>query len=109
MRRRPIAVAAALMAVLAPAGAPAQDYPSRPIRVLTSVGPSGTGDIFIRSLGEELHRRLGQPLVVEPRPGGGFIIAGRACAEAPLDGYTICMLTGETLSYNRFLYKQLPI
>ena len=108
MHQRRIALLVVLTAILVPGLAPAQDYPSRPIRVLTSVGPGGTGDIFIRSLGEELHRRLGQPLVVEPRPGGGFIIAGRACAEAPPDGYTICMLTGETLSYNRFLYKQLP-
>ena len=107
-RQRTIAGLLALSVMLAPAGAPAQDNPSRPIRVLTSVGPGGTGDLFIRSLGEELHRRLGQPLIVEPRPGGGFLIAGRACAEASPDGYTICMLTGETLSYNRFLYRQLP-
>jgi tripartite-type tricarboxylate transporter receptor subunit TctC len=102
---------ATLIAVLASPGVPfasAQGYPSRPIRVLTSVSPGGTGDIVLRALGEELHRRLGQPLIVEPRPGGGFIIAGRACAEAAPDAYTICMLTGETLSYNRFLYKQLP-
>jgi tripartite-type tricarboxylate transporter receptor subunit TctC len=97
MHQRWIALLVVLTAILVPALAPAQDYPSRPIRVLTSVGPGGTGDIFLRSLGEELHHRLGQPLVVEPRPGGGFIIAGRACAEAPPDGYTICMLTGETL------------
>jgi tripartite-type tricarboxylate transporter receptor subunit TctC len=108
MHQHRIALLVVLTAILVPGLAPAQDYPSRPIRVLTSVGAGGTGDIFIRSLGEELHRRLRQPLVVEPRPGGGFIIAGRACAEAPPDGYTICMLTGETLSYNAFLYKQLP-
>jgi len=86
----------------------AQDYPIRPIRVITAVGPGGTADTFLRVLGEELHRRLGQPFVVEPRPGGNFIIGGRACAEAPADGYTICMLSGETLAYNRFLYKSLP-
>ena len=106
-----IAAVVVPFAILAPANvllASAQDYPSRPIRVITSVGPGGTGDIFIRVLGQELQRRLGQPLVVEPRPGGGFIIAGRACAEAAPDGYTICMLTGETLSYNPFLRKQLP-
>jgi tripartite-type tricarboxylate transporter receptor subunit TctC len=111
MSRRRLACLVTLVAMLAPPGVPfasAQGYPSRPIRVLTSVSPGGTGDIVIRALGEELHRRLGQPLIVEPRPGGGFIIAGRACAESAPDGYTICMLTGETLSYNQFLYKQLP-
>jgi tripartite-type tricarboxylate transporter receptor subunit TctC len=86
----------------------AQTYPSRPIKVILNVGPGGTGDIFIRTIGEELHKRWGQPIVVENRPGGGFIVAGRACAEAPPDGYTICVLTGETLVYNQFLYKKLP-
>jgi tripartite-type tricarboxylate transporter receptor subunit TctC len=86
----------------------AQDYPARPIRAITNVSSGGTADIFIRALGEVLHRRWGQPLIVDPRPGGGFIIAGRACAESPPDGYTICVLSGETLSYNQFLYKRLP-
>ena len=48
----------------------AQDYPARPIRVITNVGSGGTADIFIRALGEELHRRWGEPLIVDPRPGG---------------------------------------
>ena len=85
----------------------AQDYPTRPIRVITAVGAGGTADTFLRVLGEEVNRRLGQPFVVEPRPGGNFTIGGRACAEAPADGYTICMLSGETLAYNKFLYKTL--
>jgi tripartite-type tricarboxylate transporter receptor subunit TctC len=86
----------------------AQTYPARPVKVILNVGPGGTGDIFIRTIGEELHKRWGQPIIVENRPGGGFIVAGRACAEAPPDGHTICVLTGETLVYNRFLYKKLP-
>jgi tripartite-type tricarboxylate transporter receptor subunit TctC len=98
----------AFLAIGSPSIAAAQDYPTRPIRTITSVGAGGTGDIFIRALGQELHRRLGQPLIVEPRTGGNFTIAGRVCAEAAPDGYTICMLTGETLNYNRFLFKQIP-
>ena len=86
----------------------AQEYPARPIRVITNVGSGGTADIFIRALGEELHRRWREPLIVDPRPGGNFIIAGRACAESPPDGYTVCLLSGETLNYNQFLYKRLP-
>ncbi|MFZ2139209.1 MAG: tripartite tricarboxylate transporter substrate binding protein, partial [Xanthobacteraceae bacterium] len=77
----------------------ADAYPSRPIRVITAVGPGGTADIFLRTLGEELTRRWGQPIVVEPHPGGNFVIGGRACAEAPADGHTLCMLSGETLAY----------
>lgn len=58
-------------------------------------------------LGEELHKWLGQPVIVEPRPGGNFNIAGQACADAPADGYTICMMAGETFAFNKFLYKKL--
>jgi tripartite-type tricarboxylate transporter receptor subunit TctC len=106
--KRLLAVSTLLAAVGSHNPSVAQDYPARPIRAITNVSAGGTADIFIRALGEELHRRLGQPLIVEPRPGGNFIIAGRACAESPPDGYTICVLSGETLNYNQFLYKRLP-
>ena len=81
----------------------AQDYPARPVRAIVAVGAGGTGDVFTRVLGEELHRRWGQPLVVENRPGGASNIGARACADAPPDGYTICVLPGEPLAYNQFL------
>ena len=63
-------------------------FPTRPIRVIATSSAGGTSDIFMRALGEELHKRLGQPLIVENRPGGAFNIGARACAEAAPDGYT---------------------
>ena len=87
--------------------AAAQDYPTRPVRAIVAVGAGGTGDIVMRVLGEELHRRWGQPVVVENRPGGASNIGARACADAPSDGYTICMMPGEPLAYNPFLFKKL--
>src|SRR5712671_518206 len=87
--------------------AAAQDYPTRPVRAIVAVGAGGTGDIMMRVLGEELHRRWGQAVVVENRPGGASNIGARACADAPPDGYTICMTPGEPLVYNQFLYKKL--
>lgn len=86
----------------------AQDYPSRPIRALTATSAGGTSDVFMRVLGEELRKRRGQPIVVENRPGGAMNVGGRACADAPSDGYTICILPSETLSYNQFLFKEIP-
>jgi hypothetical protein len=86
----------------------AQIYPSRPIRVIISVSAGGTGDIITRAIGEQLSKRLGQPFVLEPRPGGNQTIAGRACAEAAPDGYTVCVLSGETLSSNEFVLKKVP-
>jgi len=83
----------------------AQSYPSRTVKIIENVGPGGTFDVFLRALTNELHKRLGQPFIIEPRPGGNFMIAGRACAESPPDGYTLCALSGETLVYADFLYK----
>jgi tripartite-type tricarboxylate transporter receptor subunit TctC len=86
----------------------AQDYPTRPIRALTATSAGGTSDVFMRVLGEELRKRWGQPIMVENRPGGAMNVGGRACADAPNDGYTICILPPETLAYNQFLFKQIP-
>ena len=62
----------------------------------------------MRSLGEELHKRWGQPVIIENRVGGNFNIGSRACAEAPPDGYTICIMSNEAVTYNLYLYKNLP-
>ena len=96
-----------LTAAVALQGAPiasAQDYPSKPIRAIGGSAPGGISDVFIRTLGEELHKRWGQPIVVENRPGGTFNIGARACAEAPPDGYTICILPNEPMTYNAHLF-----
>src|SRR5215471_1116457 len=85
----------------------AQDYPNRPIRVIVTTSPGGISDVFLRALGEALHQRLGQPLVIENRAGGNMIIGARACAEAAPDGYTLCVMPGEPLIYNQFQFKNL--
>lgn len=99
---------AALLSCAASGPAYAQAYPDRPIRVIGSSSPGGISDVFIRAVGEELQKRLGQPLVVENRAGGAFNIATRACTEAANDGYTICILPNEPVTYNLFLFKNLP-
>jgi tripartite-type tricarboxylate transporter receptor subunit TctC len=98
----------AALAVALPSAAVAQDYPSKPIRAIGGSAPGGLSDVFIRTLGEELHKRWGQPVVVENRPGGAFNIGARACAEAPPDGYTICILPNDPMTYNPHLFKSLP-
>ena len=86
----------------------AQNYPSRPVKAVTDVGTGGTYDIFVRALGDELNKRWGQGIVVEPHPGGNAVIGNRACAESPPDGYTICFLSNQGLIANEFLYKKIP-
>jgi tripartite-type tricarboxylate transporter receptor subunit TctC len=86
----------------------AQDYPTRPVRIIIPLGPGGGGDVFIRAVADELQKALGQPFLVENRPGGGLNIGTRACAEAAPDGYTICILSSEPITYNQFLFKSIP-
>lgn len=105
-----IALLAVVTAITAtnPSQANAQAYPSKPIRVITANSVGGTSDIFVRALGEELQKRLGQPIIVENRSGGGMNIAGHACSEASNDGYTICLLPNEVLTLNEFTFKSIP-
>jgi tripartite-type tricarboxylate transporter receptor subunit TctC len=86
----------------------AQDYPSRPIKALTTTSAGGISDIFMRALGDELLKRWGQAIVIENRPGGMQNVGARACTEAPPDGYTICILNAEPVAYNQFLLKSMP-
>ena len=86
----------------------AQEWPTRPVKIIIPLGPGGGGDVFTRLMAEELQKRLGQPFIVENRPGGGLNIGTRACAEAAPDGYTFCVLSGEPVVYNQFTFKSLP-
>ena len=81
--------------------------PNKPVRVIASSSAGGISDIFIRIVGEELHKKWGQPLVVENRPGGQFNIGAKACADAAPDGYTICILPSDVLQYNRHVIRSL--
>jgi tripartite-type tricarboxylate transporter receptor subunit TctC len=88
--------------------ASAQDWPTRPIRALTTASPGGISDVFMRALGEKLRDRLGHPIVVENRPGGMQNVGARACQDSAPDGYTICIINADPLIYNQFLIKDMP-
>jgi tripartite-type tricarboxylate transporter receptor subunit TctC len=92
-----------------PGFAAAQDnWPTRPIRALTTASPGGLSDVFMRALGEKLQERLGRPIVVENRPGGMQNIGARACQDSAPDGYTICIINADPMIYNQFLIKNMP-
>jgi tripartite-type tricarboxylate transporter receptor subunit TctC len=100
---------AACIALLAPVfGAAADDWPDRPIRVLTTTSPGGISDVFMRALAEKLGPKLGKPLVIENRPGGMQNVGARACQDAAPDGYTICIINADPMIYNQFLIKDMP-
>jgi tripartite-type tricarboxylate transporter receptor subunit TctC len=100
--------AAALAAGLFATAASADDYPNRPIRVFTTSSAGGLSDIFMRVLNDALRERLGQPLIIENKPGGAGNIAARACQDATPDGYTICIINADTMIYNQFMFKSIP-
>jgi tripartite-type tricarboxylate transporter receptor subunit TctC len=79
--------------------ASAQDYPSRPVRVLVSYPAGGTTDILTRLVAEALAHKFGQPFVVENRPGAGTAVAAQALTRAAPDGYTLLVSTGSTTAF----------
>lgn len=101
-------VTAAMAAALFATQASADDYPNRPIRVFTTSSAGGISDIFMRVLNDAMQSRLGQPLIIENKPGGAGNIAARACQDATPDGYTICIINADTMIYNQFMFKSIP-
>jgi len=96
------AAAAALPTVSRFAGAEA--YPSRPVHIIVPVPPGGALDIVARLMGQWLSSHLGQPFVIENRPGGGTNIGVEAAVRAPADGYTL-LLIPPSVTVNATLYK----
>ncbi len=88
MTRFALAVAAAMLSFAASA-AQAEDYPSRPIRIVVGYAPGSASDITVRVIGPKLSQVLGQPVVIENRPGNGSNTAAEFVARAPHDGYTL--------------------
>ena len=99
-------VVAAGLGALSPAQA--QDYPTRTIRIIVTTSAGGVSDVFVRTLAEPLRERLGQPVIVENRPGGFMIWARARARRLPPDGHTLCVMPGEPLTYNQFQFKSIP-
>jgi tripartite-type tricarboxylate transporter receptor subunit TctC len=98
-----VAVSAPVMAL----GPGPSGYPNKPVRILVPYGPGGVAATTVRLLAQKLNERLGQQFVIENRPGAGGIIAAKAGATAPPDGYTLA-LTGNGTAISRSLFKSLP-
>ena len=87
-------------------GTRAQAYPSRPVRLIVGFPAGGTADIAARLMGQRLSERLGQPFVIENRPGANTNIAGEAVVRSPADGYTL-LLAGPSNAINATIYEKL--
>ncbi len=96
----------ALSVFLACSGLQAQEYPSRPIRVIVPYGAGGSSDGPMRVIAQEMSKRVGQQMVVENRPGQGAMIGSEAAAKAPADGYTL-LLASNPNAISASLYTNL--
>jgi tripartite-type tricarboxylate transporter receptor subunit TctC len=106
--RRTVLAALAALAAAAPLAAGAQDYPSRPIKLVVPFGPGTTTDIVARIYAEAMAKPLGQAMVVENKAGAGGNIGSDLVAKASPDGYTIVMGTVGTHAINPGLYRKMP-
>src|SRR5712675_106389 len=84
------------------ASSSAQDYPTRPVKILVPFAAGGPADVYARFLAQRLQESMGQPFVVENRPGAGALIGTEAVAKSPPDGYTL-LLTSNTHTVNESL------
>ncbi|MBK7658790.1 MAG: tripartite tricarboxylate transporter substrate binding protein [Betaproteobacteria bacterium] len=107
MTRTLAALAAAFLAFGAAPAAQAQAYPNKAVKILVGFAPGGAMDIVARTVGQKMASGLGQPVVIDNKPGAASNIAIRQLIDSPPDGYTV-MLVANGLTANPFLYTQQP-
>jgi tripartite-type tricarboxylate transporter receptor subunit TctC len=103
-----VSVALCAASLLAAAGAAAQTYPVRPIRIIVPQAPASGPDIMARTVAQKLTESWGQQVVVDNRAGANGIIGMEAAAKSKPDGYTLVMSVPSALTMNPYVYKQLP-
>ena len=104
---RALAWTIALALLLVGAGARAQTYPDRPVKIIVPIGPGGSYDLVGRHLADVLSRRMGQTFVVENKPGAGTVVGTQAASQSDPDGYTLVMGGLSNMAFNSALYSKL--
>jgi tripartite-type tricarboxylate transporter receptor subunit TctC len=108
MKPRRLTLLALLAALLAAPAAAQGDYPARPIRMVVAFPPGGGADLTARTVAQKLTEALGQPVVVDNRPGANGLVGTDAVAKAAPDGYTLLLTDRGALGINPSLYRKLP-
>src|SRR4051812_26828065 len=103
-----LAMALVGAALLAPSSAQAQEFPTKPIHIVVPYAAGGVVDALARVLAVPIRESTGQPIIVENKPGASGVVGMQACANAVPDGYTFCLTVQDSLSYNPYLFTQLP-
>lgn len=103
-----LAFAASLISPLLAQTPPAQNWPTRPVRLIVNFPPGGAADVLARLIGQSLSETLGQPFVIENKGGANGNIGGEAVARSAPDGYTLLMSSGSMVAINPHLYASMP-
>ena len=103
-----ILLMAAAFSVWAPGACAQGSYPSKPVRFIFPYAPGGTTEVLARQIGTKLQQSLGQPFLVEPKPGAGGNVGTDIVAKSPGDGYTLLLGASGPLAINVTLFKSLP-
>jgi tripartite-type tricarboxylate transporter receptor subunit TctC len=108
IRRHALIGAATACALLPLAGLAQSAYPARPVKVVVAFTAGGTTDILARAVTNKLTDKLGQPFVIDNKPGGGGNIGTEMVVRAPADGYTLIVNSVGPMAVNQTLYRNLP-
>src|SRR4051812_4141286 len=107
-RRKFMGWAASAAAVVAAPSVRAQAFPSKPIRIIVPYDAGGLSDVTARNIGKDLSLRLGQPVIVENKPGATQIIGATYVQKSPPDGYTIFFASLTSMVLNKYGFAKLP-
>src|SRR3979409_990913 len=102
--RRLILGLCALVLLIVPAGA--ETYPARPIRLIVGYSPGGGNDLIARIVAAKLQEKLGQPVLVDNKPGAQSIVAAEMVAKSPSDGYTLLVAPSGPMTINPAVYSK---
>jgi len=102
------ALVIACLAASWPAAAIAQNYPTKPIKMIVPISVGSITDVAARLTAQELEQRLGQSVIVINKPGAAMVLGGSECAKSDPDGYTLCVVSPDTMSFNPLTIPNLP-
>src|SRR5580693_7437111 len=102
------ALVIACLAASWPAAGIAQNYPTKPIKMIVPISVGSITDVVARLTAQELEQRLGQSVIVINKPGAAMVLGGSECAKSDPDGYTLCVVSPDTMSFNPLTIPNLP-
>ena len=106
--RRTVLALVAIGLTICASAVHAQDYPTRPIKLVIPQAPGAGADLVGRMLADRMSQELRQPVVVDNKPGANGVLASSLVVREPADGYTLMLTSVSLVSFNQFMYRNIP-